>query len=277
MPVRLDADGRRSIYTEVEVPGTPEEVWRAVATGPGISSWFVPSEVEERVGGRTVAHFGPGMDGEGIITSWEPPHLCSRNGGEEGNPQAPIHNAEWTVKPLTGGGCTVRVVHRWAGDTTDWDDYFESVDKGWHGFFRILRLYLTHFRDQNCTPVQLVAMAGGQSSTVWDVLTGPLGFAGAVAGQQVRSNPGSPSLGGIVEEVGSPRAPEDLLVRLNDPSPGIAHLAAYQMGEDAVYLAANLYLYGDKAAETAAILEPQMQAWIAERFPAPEPESPTAV
>ncbi len=45
-------DSSRSIEVEVEVPGTPEEVWAAVATGPGIGSWFVPSTVEEREGGE---------------------------------------------------------------------------------------------------------------------------------------------------------------------------------------------------------------------------------
>ena len=40
----------RSIELEIEVPGTPEEVWRAIATGPGISSWYVPHRVEEHEG-----------------------------------------------------------------------------------------------------------------------------------------------------------------------------------------------------------------------------------
>ncbi len=50
---------RRSIELEIEVPGTPEEVWRAIATGPGITSWYVPHEVEEREGGAALASFGP--------------------------------------------------------------------------------------------------------------------------------------------------------------------------------------------------------------------------
>ena len=32
----------------VEVPGTPEQVWAAIATADGISSWFLPTDVEER-------------------------------------------------------------------------------------------------------------------------------------------------------------------------------------------------------------------------------------
>ena len=75
MSVKKEASGRRSVQVEVEVPGTPEEVWQAIATGPGISSWFVPAEFEER-DGKPVAvklNFGPGMEsrsvGDGLGTA----------------------------------------------------------------------------------------------------------------------------------------------------------------------------------------------------------------
>ena len=38
--------GIRAIDLDIEVPGTPEEVWEAVASGPGITAWFVPAKVE---------------------------------------------------------------------------------------------------------------------------------------------------------------------------------------------------------------------------------------
>src|ERR1700722_7309777 len=50
MSVKKEASGRRSIKVEVGVPGTPEEVWQAIATGPGISAWFTPAKFEERDG-----------------------------------------------------------------------------------------------------------------------------------------------------------------------------------------------------------------------------------
>jgi len=59
----------RRIELEIEVPGTPEEVWRAIATGPGISSWYVPHVVEEREGGAASASFGPGESGNLILRS----------------------------------------------------------------------------------------------------------------------------------------------------------------------------------------------------------------
>ncbi|HEX2645214.1 MAG TPA: SRPBCC domain-containing protein, partial [Thermoanaerobaculia bacterium] len=65
MSVKKEASGRRSIQMEVEVPGTPEQVWQAIATGPGVSSWFVPTQIEEREGGTIRCSFGPGPEMEG--------------------------------------------------------------------------------------------------------------------------------------------------------------------------------------------------------------------
>jgi hypothetical protein len=36
MSVEKEASGCRSVQVEVEVPATPEEVWQAIATGPGM-------------------------------------------------------------------------------------------------------------------------------------------------------------------------------------------------------------------------------------------------
>ena len=57
-PVGSPDPERREIRLEIEVPGSVEEVWEAIATGPGISSWYVPHTVEERSGGAATASFG---------------------------------------------------------------------------------------------------------------------------------------------------------------------------------------------------------------------------
>ena len=33
---------------ELEVPGTPDEVWHAIATADGIGAWMMPTELEGR-------------------------------------------------------------------------------------------------------------------------------------------------------------------------------------------------------------------------------------
>src|SRR5690242_1434902 len=139
MSVKKEASGRRSIQVEVEVPGTPEEVWQAIATGPGISAWFVPTEVEGREGGTVACHFGPGMDSEATITAWQPPHrFAAESAGS--TPEAPPLGTEWIVEARDGGTCVVRVVHSFFASTADWDDQLTGTESGWPAFFRILRL-----------------------------------------------------------------------------------------------------------------------------------------
>ncbi|HVR23208.1 MAG TPA: SRPBCC domain-containing protein, partial [Candidatus Polarisedimenticolia bacterium] len=104
MSVKKEASGRRWVRVEVEVPGTPEEVWQAIATGPGISSWFVPAEFEER-DGKPVAvklNFGPGMESRSVVTACEPPRkwATQSDGWVPGSP--PIAN-EWSVEARGGG------------------------------------------------------------------------------------------------------------------------------------------------------------------------------
>jgi uncharacterized protein YndB with AHSA1/START domain len=269
MPVRKDASGRRSVQAEVEVPGTPEEVWQAIATGPGISSWFVPSEVEEREGGTAVSHFGPGtsMDSVARITAWDPPNRFAATTEELGPGAEPVAT-EWIVEARSGGTCVVRVVHSWFADSDEWDNQFEGYEHGWVDFFRILSLYLTHFRGQSSAAFQLMGFAPEPTSDAWAKLSGSLGLAGTAAGQPVKTPAGSPSLAGVVELVGPPEYPQ-MLLRLHEPAPGIAHLFAMPMGGQ-VCVSFRAYLYGDRAATVAARDEPAWQAWMQGLFPPAE-------
>jgi uncharacterized protein YndB with AHSA1/START domain len=264
MPVNKEPSGRRSVQAEVEVPGTPEQVWQAIATGPGISSWFVPTEVDERQGGAVTANFGPGMESAATITTWDPPRRFVADSQDMG-PEAPPVATEWIVEARDGGTCVVRVVHSWFASTDDWDNQFAGHEQGWVAFFRILRLYLAHFRGQPCTAIQLMGIASEPVTAAWEALTGPLGLAGATVGQHVRTPSGAPPLAGLVERIGTSDYPE-LLLRLDEPTGGIAHIFPLPMGGQ-VFLSLRFFLYGDQAAATAARVEPQWQGWLAEYFP----------
>ena len=61
----------------VEVPGTPEQVWQAIATAKGMSAWFLPTEMEEREGGSLHISMGPEMGSDGQVTGWDPPRRSS--------------------------------------------------------------------------------------------------------------------------------------------------------------------------------------------------------
>ena len=179
MSVKKEPSGRRSVQVEVEVPGTPEEVWQAIASGPGISSWFVPAEFEER-DGKPVAvklNFGPGMESSSPVTKWDPPRTFTTEapGWAPGSP--PIAD-EWSVEARAGGICVVRVVHSLFASTDDWDDQLKGTESGWPGFFRILKIYLTHFRGQRSAMMQWIAPAAGTEAEAWETLTAALELKG---------------------------------------------------------------------------------------------------
>lgn len=266
MSVKKEESGRRSVQVEVEVPGTPEQVWQAIATGPGVSSWFVPTEVEVGPDGnpvKVVSNFGPGMESVANVTAWEPPHRYTADSADLG-PDAPPIATEWIVEARSGDVCVVRVVHSLFASDDDWDDQMTSWESGWPAFFRILRLYLTHFPGQSGVGIQMMGVAPEPASEAWDGLTGALGLAGAGVGERRSAPAGVPSLAGVVEQVGQGQGLE-LLLRLNEPAPGLAHLFVLPMGGQ-IYPVVRLYLYGDEAPAVAAREEPLWQAWMSERF-----------
>jgi len=195
MSVKKEANGRRSVQVEVEVPGTPEQVWQAIATGPGVSAWFVPTEIDGRVGGAVTTHFGGGMDSVKTITEWDAPHRFTAEGAF--GPKGPTMATEWIVEARDGGKCVVRVVHSLFAETDDWDNQLSGTESGWPSFFRILRLYLEYFPGQPSSPIQLVAMP--PASGAWEKLAGALNLEGAALGERRDAGDGAPPLRGIVE------------------------------------------------------------------------------
>ena len=60
---------------QISVDATPEQVWEAIATGPGIDSWFMGrNTVEPREGGSTEMVVAEMFTAHGSVTAWEPPH-----------------------------------------------------------------------------------------------------------------------------------------------------------------------------------------------------------
>jgi uncharacterized protein YndB with AHSA1/START domain len=266
MSVKKEAGGRRSVAVEVEVPGTPEEVWQAIATGPGISSWFVPTAFEEQAG-KPVAvtmNFGPGMESRAAVTAWDPP--LSFIGQGEGWGGSPPIASEWSVEARAGGVCLVRVVNSLFASADDWDNQLEATEAGWPGFFRTLRIYLTHFRGQRSALMQIMAPVAGTEAEAWEKFTAALGAKDLRVGQPWAAPAGVPALSGVAEYVS--QSPYDVLLRLDQPGPGVAALGAFDCGGP-IMVALNLYLYGEHAADTVARVTPLWQAWFQERFPAP--------
>jgi uncharacterized protein YndB with AHSA1/START domain len=267
MSVKREPSGRRSLTMEFEVAGTPEEVWQAIATGPGISSWFVPTEIEER-NGKPVAvkvNFA-GMEMRSEVTVWDPPRTFTRTaaGWLPGSP--PIAD-EWTVEARGGGVCVVRIVQSLFASTDDWDMQLEAGAQGFASFLKLLQLYLAHFRGQSSAMQGFMAPAPATDEQSWDALTAALGLKDMSVGQRFAAPAGVPPLSGVVEYV--TREPFDALLRIDKPAPGVAALGIAGFPGAPSSVAMNLYLYGDQATANVAREAPHWEAWFQKRFPAP--------
>lgn len=267
MSVKKEPSGRRSVQVEVELPGTPEEVWQAIATGPGISSWFVPTEIEER-DGKPVAiklNFGPGMEPRSKVTAWHPPRKFATE-AEGFMPSSPAIANEWTVEARGGGVCILRIVQSLFASTDDWDNQLEGAKGGLSGFLAILRVYLTHFRGLRSAMTKFMAASAGTEADAWESLTTALGVKGLSVGQRWTAPAGVPALSGVVEYV--TQSPNDALLRLDKPGPGVVALGTFNMGGPTM-VAMNMYQYGEHAAGTVARESPRWDAWFQKHFPMP--------
>ena len=254
------SDDRRSIELEIEVPGRPEEVWRAVATGPGISSWFVPHTVEERAGGTGTASFGPEpeMQVGGRVAVWEPPRRVVFDGGEGVDGLV----FEWTVEPRGDTACLVRLVNSGFGSGAEHDAQIEGTTEGWRLFMFNLRLHLEHFAGQTASAVLPTAQWDGPRAAAREALSSGLGIPAAPAvGDRIEVTAGdAPDLAGTVTDVDR----RWVALLIDRPAPGTAFLSVEGDGET-VTVSIWSYLYGPDSAELAARDYPRWRQWLTER------------
>jgi uncharacterized protein YndB with AHSA1/START domain len=241
----------------VEIPGTPEQVWDAIATAKGISAWMMPTDLEEREGGAVAFHMGD-TSSEGTITGWDPPRRLEY---EEPEWAALAEQDPATVTPLvteflveakSGGTCVVRVVSSAFGSGADWEqEFFDQMAEGWAPMFEHLRLYLTHFPGQRATSLEVGAETPGPAEAAVAAIRRELGA--EEVGQSVDARGAT----GTVEVIG----PRHVLLRLTNPVAGLLAFYAFSTG-DKSHLGIGGYLFSDGAANYVEREQPQWQAWL---------------
>lgn len=277
MPIRKDDTGRRWVEMELLVPGTPEEVWNAMATGPGNTGWFLKTEIEPREGGAVRFHFGEGAVSTGEVTAWTPPHRFAYE-EREWSEGAPPVATEITITARSGGQSVVRMVHSLFSSSDQWDDQMEGFEKGWPGFFAVLRLYLAHFRGARAASFMAMSPASQDSLPAWTRLCDALGLSGASVGERRASTAAHDPWTCVIEHVHQDAQQRWVLARILDPSPGIVltgiHESPATLSDTELAVGkqpgANVsvcrYFYGDDADAQASVSESQWRAWLKETF-----------
>jgi uncharacterized protein YndB with AHSA1/START domain len=236
----------------VELPGTPEQVWDALATANGLTAWFMPTDMEERAGGAIVFHMGE-TESAGHVTAFEAPTRIAYEepdwatlAGQEGAPTTPLAT-EMLIEAQSGGTCVVRVVCSAFGAGADWEqEFFEEMGKGWMPFFEHCRLYLTRFPGQTVTPLDVDATVSLTNAEARTAIRQSLGI--EADGQPFAER----GLKGQVLDTSEER----ILVELVDPLPG--YLAIITFGDNPVMVRVAGYLFSPDA---AAYVERERAGW----------------
>jgi uncharacterized protein YndB with AHSA1/START domain len=242
----------------VVVPGSPEQVWDAIATAKGISSWFMRTDVEEHEGGAIVVYMGE-TQSPGTITGWEPPRRLQYEepewaslAGRDVDSVTPLVS-EFLVEAQSGGTCVVRVVSSAFGTGADWErEFFADMEKYWVPFFDHLRLYLTHFPGQRATSLEAGADLSGSAQAVLAAMRQSLG-AGEV-GQPVEAR----GVKGQVEKIND----IELLLRLTHPVPGLLAFFAMPKSDGVAMASIQGYLFSDDARSFVEREQPAWKAWL---------------
>ncbi|MEC3976860.1 SRPBCC family protein [Amycolatopsis sp. H20-H5] len=174
------------LTSESEVIATPEEVWAAIATGPGIDSWFMGrTEVESGVGGAVRTAFAE-YTPDAPVTVWDP--LERLVYGTEPAADGRFVAYEFLIEGRRGGSTVLRTVTSGFLPGDDWADEFEAMTTGMELFFRTLVEYLAYFAGRAASPVTAFGPPVADWDKAWFTLGVELGLdRRPVAGDLVRA------------------------------------------------------------------------------------------
>ncbi|GAA2275443.1 SRPBCC domain-containing protein [Nonomuraea roseoviolacea subsp. roseoviolacea] len=187
---------RFELPQEATVGVTPEEVWEAIATGPGVDSWFMGrTEVTDKAVRTDFAGLLP----ESAVTVSDPPHRFAHTSaaGDDGRFVA----YEFLIEGRERGSTVVRMVTSGFLPGDDWETEYEAMRSGLAMFFATLVEYLGHFRGRPAAPVTAFGPPVRDWPDAWRALYAELGLpaAGEMVGRRVAFRPdGLPPVEGVV-------------------------------------------------------------------------------
>jgi uncharacterized protein YndB with AHSA1/START domain len=130
------------IQKAITIEASPEQVWEAISTGPGIDSWFMGrSEIEPRTGGAARMTL-PGWSLDSTITTWEPGKRYAHR--SEAGPDGLQMAFEYLIEGRDNGTTVLRLVHSgFLGD--DWEAEYDALNEGDFMYLQKLAAYLKFF------------------------------------------------------------------------------------------------------------------------------------
>ncbi|MCU7722568.1 SRPBCC domain-containing protein [Actinoplanes sp. KI2] len=173
------------IRLDAGLDATPEQIWDAIATGPGISTWFIGrTEIDN---GEVRTAFGDDWIPAGTITTNDKPHHFAY--GSQPAPDGRFIAYDYLIEGHDRSGTVLRAVTSGFLPGDDWTDEYEAMQYGTQLFFATLVEYLRHFPGRPATPVTAFGPPVTDWPATWAALHKTLGLGPA-------PRPGDPLPGG---------------------------------------------------------------------------------
>lgn len=136
----------REHTTEITLPATPAEVWRALTDASYVQAWYVPeARIDARIGGEYFVSWGAGMEATATIEVLEPGrHLRVVSERKTAGNAEPVCIAIDYFLEAQGGETRLRLVHSGFLTSSEWDNEYNGTKMGWPVMLRILRYGLAH-------------------------------------------------------------------------------------------------------------------------------------
>ncbi len=187
-----------NVDDEFELNATPAEVWEAIASGPGIDSWFMGvSDVDPGVGGTVSTDFG-GFVQRSEISAWEPTRRLAYT--SEPTPDGRFIAFEYLLEAKDGGTTVMRQVANGFLPGDDWEAEFEAMITGGGMYTRTLRSYVDYFTGRFGLPVSAMVQHP-DFARAWASMLADLGIPeDAVEGDSVTLTPnGRTPITGVID------------------------------------------------------------------------------
>jgi uncharacterized protein YndB with AHSA1/START domain len=161
--------------SELQFDLPPETVWDAIATGPGLSSWFMGATEVDPGEGVVRTTMGSYVQ-ESSIGAYEPGRHFAFRGADSVDGR--FFAMEFLLEARTGGSTVLRIVSSGFLPDDDWEAEFEAMQAGGRLYLHTLVEYLTHFAGQPGTAITASA-AGGDLDRRWEAIKADLGLTGS--------------------------------------------------------------------------------------------------
>ncbi|MBL7257769.1 SRPBCC family protein [Paractinoplanes lichenicola] len=156
---------------EATVPADPDQVWAAITTGTGVSSWYIG---RTDITGSTVrTAFGEAQFPPSTVTADTPGRFAHRTGTA---PDGRFQAFEFLVEGRDHSATVLRAATSGFLPGDDWADEFEAMGHGLTLFYATLVQYLTHFTGRPGTPITAFGPPVGDWPAAWDALHDALGL-----------------------------------------------------------------------------------------------------